>query len=236
MTKTQLTFAIIMLFGIAGFISAEQPEPAERVLGKAFDLETQELLYQEEHVWKNGQHSVIYTSPQGDVFAEKRIRYDNGMASPSFVLENQWAGEVIDVQWQGDTNLTAFYSNNVKATERGPASVNLPKVQPIVIDAGFVAFVNQNWEALAAGETIKFHYLVPTILKTVALKVENVPSQRKGILRFKISSQSWIVNQVVDPIFLYYNENRDLLEFKGRGNIADPTGGYLSVHILYNPV
>ena len=60
-------------------------QQSQVVIGEAFDIDSQQLIYVEKHRYIEGnQHEVKYYDPNGDLFAEKRLRYGQYEQAPAF--------------------------------------------------------------------------------------------------------------------------------------------------------
>jgi hypothetical protein len=220
-----------LLFLVASTVSAAQVE--KRIVGDAVDLESGEPLYSEEHLFYAGdRHDVIYRNVSSNVFAEKKLTYGSDPATPSFSMVNEWSGENISVQWAED-GLTGQYTSAVKSIQRGPDRISASSKRPLVIDAGFDAFVQQNWSKLLSGKTVDFDYVVPTRLRTAPLMMRYKGVDNEGLYQFEIKAKLKVLNLFLDPLSLRYNPQRELVEFRGQSNIADKTGRYLTVRIRY---
>lgn len=203
--------------------------------GKAYDLNSNELLYTEHHQYSSKfSHSVDYKTPDGDIFARKTLNYEHGYFSPDFVQENTRNGELIRSHKKGK-KVTLEYKENDKSTvevEKIKVSENL------IIDAGFNNFITENWAELISGKELAIEYLVPSMLDSFELNVKKVRCSNDDDYCFSISSSSFFLRLFSNNLKLTYSKfgsnDYQLSVFQGRSNICDEDGNYLDVRIQYS--
>ena len=231
MKNQQLFFLVFVQLSTFSFGAGEI---IERIVGEAYDLSSGDLVYTEEHRWadKSLQHEISYLDLNGEEFASKQLDYQKGPVVPSFTMKNEWSGENITVQWRGN-ELTGQYSSTVKSVERGPKVIKTSSSRPLVIDAGFDAFIQDNWQKLLGGEKVAFDYVLATRLRVAPLLVSYEGVDDSGLHQFEITSKMRMLNLFVDPIQLRYNDQKQLKEYRGQSNIADKDGDYMVMRIRY---
>ena len=190
------------------------------------------MLYTEEHLYPSQyQHTVTYREASGEVFAKKRLDYTHSFTVPDFRQENTRNGEVIEVVRTDSDKLEVTYQANDK---QNPKQQQIAIEPLMVVDAGFDYFVREHWETLRKGRLLTIEYLAPSRRQTVALRIKEIPCSSSNDVCFEIAPDSWLLGLVLDPIFLTYKQERkQLLRFRGRGNIADKNGDYQTVDIRY---
>lgn len=161
---------------------------------------------------------VDYLDSEGNMFASKTVTYQGLPWQPSFVFEDQrfdltesitLDGEQIRVQRQIGDEQTRY---------------TLDRSDDIVFDAGFHPFVQANYPALRAGETIRFRFLIPARDKPVDFQIKAV-SQTSEQTTMKVRINNPVLAWFVDPIFLtYQNDGKTLLTFDGLTNIRRDDG------------
>lgn len=216
------------------FAVAEQ-EMADLV-GEARDLRSGELLYVESHFYDNDgrNHRVIYEAPNGEILARKQLDYSRSFMQPAVKQSNQLCGEELEVAHEEDGESIALRYRDKAGARVQTASLS---AKQLVIDAGFDAYVQEQWSALQQGRKIDFDYLVPSRLASYsfALQATDCPAAEEGINCMSIEPSSWWMRVLVDPITLSYDAaSRRLLGFRGLGNIADASCDYLQVDIDYS--
>jgi len=202
--------------------------------GKAFDLDSDQLVYTEEHVLNgDGNHEVIYKEPSGEIFAQKSLSYNNNPQAPDVEQVNSRIGEVIEVKSIDNNRLSASYAREDKQVSK---SNTMAIPDGLVIDAGFNRFIQAHWDALRAGEKIAFEWFVPSRLKPVELVVEAKECETPNSNAcFVINPKNWFISLVLQPIRLSYDpEQKRLQQYEGRSNIAAKDGDYHKVRIEYS--
>ena len=122
----------------------------------------------------------------------------------------------------------------------GPGSVISTQPSPnlpVVIDAGFDAFVRANWDSLVAGANKSFQFpfaaresLVKLRIKPVSCSYDSETDQC-----FRLEMNNWLLRMLVAPIELGYDARlKRLTRYRGLSNIGDGQGNGLVVDIRYN--
>ena len=227
--------AISLFLLVFSSVVSASSQPSQEVIGKAYDLDSGDLLYVERHRYlANKTHEVRYFDPDGKPFARKVLDYSVSENAPSFEQRNDLRGEWIKVTDDGDELLLKYQEK----TGETVFDKRFDLSDDLLVDAGFDRYVKNNWQALNAGSSdMSIEYLVPSKLTTVGFnvsKVDCLPETPKGAVCFAIAPQSWWISLAVDPIIVAYDvSSRNLLRFNGRGNIASAQGKYQSVDIRY---
>ncbi len=204
----------------------------EHIYGEAFDLNSNALVYTEEHIFVNSNQKVVYKEPDGSVFANKTLDYSHSLLVPDVWQLNERIDETIDLRKVGSGYLQAKYLRGDKNIDK---SKTLMIEHTMVADAGFNTFVLQNWDELAAGSTEEFLWFVPSRLKPIRLQVSSAECADGGHTCFTIRPSNWLLGLALKPIKITYDSgDRQLLRYEGRSNIAAPSGEYHSVRIEYS--
>jgi hypothetical protein len=203
-------------------------------IGRAYDLETGQLLYTEEHRRTEANtHTVHYRDVEGHLFAQKTLDYQHSAIAPNVIQDNQRNGERIEIHYQSARVLAVNYRANTGAASK-QASIDLDA--RLVVDAGFDQFVRQYWSVLHAGQRLKIDFLVPSRQFKAPFELSKIDcvTESAEILCLSIDPDAWWLRLAVDPITLAYDlETQNLLRFTGRGNISEADGRYLNVDIHY---
>jgi hypothetical protein len=178
---------------------------------------------------------VIYRDDADSMIARKLLDYRSGATTPSFVQQNFYSSEVIEVELRDEEVRMAVIdaaSSEAKKITTEKADDKLP----VVIDAGFDEFVRSNWDSLLEGE--KKHFMFPFAEKSSLLELRIKRSgcsyETTSDQCFKLELSNWLVRMLVAPIELGYDpEQRRLVRYRGLSNIGDGKGNGLVVDIRY---
>ncbi len=235
--KTNIGWRLLLLVTLAATPSVYAAESGGGVVGEAYDLESDELLYREFYC-ANGnpdEMEVIYRNEAGNLIARKLLDYASGPTTPSFVQQNIYSSEIIEVELQaGKVSMTVL--DAVNSEPKKTSSTQTDGKLPVVIDAGFDEFVRSHWDSLVAGEKKRFLFpfaerdsLVELRIKPAACNYRTETDQC-----FKLELSNWFVRMLVNPIELGYDpELRRLTRYRGLSNIGDGKGNGLVVDIRY---
>lgn len=204
-------------------------------MGEAFDPVSNELLYSETHcVSPNAlTREVIYRNTEEQLIAHKALNYESGPMTPSFEQHNVDAGDSVAIALQ----LGKVVMTSTDGEGQARVASLIPDAQsPIVIDAGFDAFVTGNWDSLVAGDSKRFQFPVAAREMLVELSIESVPCSYETDTDqcFKLEPDNWLISLLADPIELGYDSRlQRLSRFRGVSNISDGSGSGLLVDIHY---
>lgn len=104
-------YALFPFCLLLGFFTslAYANELVGKAIGYAHDKKTGELVYIEEHIKPTlTEHQVLYSTPEGQVFATKNLDYVPSTIAPSFNQLNELNGEWIDVKNKTNTLLVTY--------------------------------------------------------------------------------------------------------------------------------
>jgi hypothetical protein len=208
-----------------------------QTIGEAFDQNTNELLYSETHCVSQDAltREVLYRNTEEQLIAYKVLRYDSGPMTPSFEQRNLYSNEIVAIEWQRGTILVTSGEDIADGKTRSVSL--LPRAEsPIVIDAGFDAFVIGNWDSLVGGREKRFQFPVAALEAMVELRIESAPCSydTQTDQCFTLEVDNWLIRMVADAIELGYNSQlRRLTRFRGVSNISDVSGASLVVDIHY---
>jgi hypothetical protein len=225
----------LLLFALSAPLTAA--DNIGQTVGSAYDLESDELLYRETHCVSDDDlaRDVIYQDAEGKLIARKKLDYSSGATTPSFVQQNFYSGELIEVALdEGVLSMAVVDANSgeaLKSSEENPS-----QELPVVIDAGFDVFVRQNWDSLVAGESLTFQFPLSDRGSLIELRIQplgcSYPTQSDQCFRLDVAN--WLLRMLVKPIELGYDsDQRQLTRFRGLSNIGDENGNGLVVDIKY---
>ena len=233
-TKSHLVLCALLV--LAEPISADSK--IGETVGLAYGLQSDELLYSETHcVSEDGaKREVFYQDVDSKLIASKLLDYSTGDTTPSFVQHNLYSGEFIEVGFEQGTVSMAIIDADSRETLKSAQAQPSQKL-PFVIDAGFDAFVRQNWDSLVAGESHEFQFPLADRASLVELRIQRLGCSYLTDTDqcFRLDVANWLLRILVKPIELAYdNEARRLTRFRGLSNIGDATGDGLVVDIRYD--
>lgn len=209
------------------------------VAGSAYNLENNQLIYRELYtgIDENQSVRVDYVTPEGNTFASKTLVYQGEPFQPSFNYEDTRDNEYVSAQFQG-ARLVLTHGMNSAQNEK----VIYDNAR-MVIDAGFDAYIQLNWDKLVAGKRLKFDFAMPSRLSSLQLEVRKIKGPESPVydanfgrewIYFRIAPAQKFVSLFADPINLAYDPNgKYLMRFHGRSNIDDDNGGPQDVRIEY---
>lgn len=239
MFKVLAISGLLWALPILALADPDQSDEEYSITGHAYlvsDLDN--VLYRERYtpVGEDGKAEVHYFSPAGDRIAEKQLDYSRGDTQPSYTLTDLRSDQLWSVEWDGETQLMMR-----KGSLDDPDRSRVPAEQQQVIDAGFDAFVKQEWDDLLAGERVTFYFAFPNRLRNVRLRGERIEASDSEIERgdsdwihFRIQVNSRVLSLFADDLFLAYEADQKRLKvFRGRSNLPDDQGESIDVEIHY---
>lgn len=205
---------------------AGQALAIEHYEGLAYEKKNGKLLYRESHWLQDGQRVVLYRCPDGRPFARKKVL--GASAAPDFELVDARDGYREGVRTRA--GVREVYSRDAAGVAE--KSKVLPYTGNQVIDAGFDAYVRQQWDALASPDKQRIAFLVPSRLQDMDFKLSplagNATSRRYGL-----ALDAWYGGIVPSLTVTYATTDRRLLRFEGIGNIRTAAGKYPTVRIEF---
>lgn len=224
----RINYLLLLLFSVEAVC-----EPKLTVVGDAYDLDGQTLIYQEFHYYSDDglDHRVEYRGPDNTKLALKTVDYRSGMTTPSFHQQSWLYPEDIKVLPADEQLLIRYQEGDAE-----PEQALLEPRQPLVIDAGFDHYIRQNWQVLTRQTLMEFYFPAVTRQSLVKLRVEqsSCTFSSENDVCFTINSANWIIRLLLDPIELGYDKDtRQLSRFRGLANLSDSDGKGLKVDIRY---
>lgn len=218
-------FPIVILWFASLFQSVIASSLEKSVVGDAYDIKNQSLLYREVHCGNKNdlEHTVLYQDVEGELIAQKTLDYKTGHLSPSFIQKNLHTEEIISVQLKGQKISMSVQDMR----EQQPAKPNTEIVKdnlPLVIDAGFDGFIRQHWDSLVTGDRKWFRFPVATRSSLMTFRVESSTCSydSNGEQCFRLELSGWLYRLLADPIELGYDTvNQRLTRYRGLSNIED---------------
>ena len=231
------TVPLLLLLCVASAPAVAASHNPARAIGEAYDLKNDEFLYREVYCvnGKPDEIEVVYRNEADSVIAHKTLDYRSGPMTPSFVQNNLYSSEVIEVRL-GDDEVSMSVVDAVTAEPKKTSAERTGGELPVVIDAGFDEYVRQNWDALLAGEKKSFLFPFAERSKLLELRIKSAgcsyPTDTDQC--FKLELSNWFFRMLVAPIELGYDPaKRRLLRYRGLSNIGDGKGNGSVVDIRY---
>lgn len=217
-------------------------EAVLRFQGKAYSLETDELLYSEHHrvsLDDQGRYdkgTVEYFRPDGERFAVKNINYQRNQSAPYIFFRDLRSDSAVKIDaTAAELSILSSdrFSEHVKGSDTGKLSiVPVSTDLPLVVDAGFDRFVQQNWSSLVRGESLVFSFLVISRARLVDFEIfqsNEKNNESTHFLAFVVKPKNFFFSLLVEPIRLTYDSTtRRLLRFEGLTNIEKFSSGHAS--------
>jgi len=206
--------------------------------GTATAARSGEFLYRENHVlhYRDGKLTgrvVLYTCSDGAAFARKTVAYVDPL-SPDFALEDASTGMREGVRTEGNVRQVFYRGDRVAPEKTG----SVPRVDGLVADAGFDAFVHGNWQALMAGKSLSMHFLVPSRLEEMDFTVQHLRSDHTDgipveVFRLKLAGFLGLVAPSID---VYYGaSDHTLIRYVGLSDLRDQSHDNFNARIDFRP-
>jgi len=223
-------------------VASFEVRPAERsngdVLryeGYAYGADGTNLLYRETH-WLHRDDGVparlvLYRCPDGRAFARKTLREVDGASRPYFEFTDGRDGHREGVR-------PTPRGREVYWQERSGTPLRTQLLHPgldVVIDAGFDAFIRSHGDSLWAGAPLNAHLLLPSRFAAVDVRIEDgttAADRAAHLRRMKVRLDAWYAF-ALPTMWLVYDEDRRLREFRGIGTIRDDHGRNREVVIRF---
>lgn len=220
---------------------------APSIVGEAYSIDGATLLYREFYQRQdNDVWHVNYVDPKGKMIANKILNYRDSSVKPNFTLKNVLANQYTAVQAKNfaNKNRDAFVIFHGVLDDVKNIKQKEVITSQAVIDAGFDNFVRENWGLLLQGKVIKYNFAVPTKLTMLAMQthvnecdsslIDALDTNKNTLICMKTTMRNVMLRVLVPPIQLVYRaETKQLLRFKGLGNIARGDGKLMEVDIRY---
>lgn len=201
--------------------------------GLASEPDSGQLLYCEYHLPAQGdRRKVLYYSPQGFRIGEKVL---TGIETPTpQVLQQDFRhGEERAARRTGDQWQLRYRERTGTADE----VVGLDSEKVDVIDAGFDNFVRDNWDSLARGEAVSFHFASPLHGRAITLRAQRhtCAADKQDALCVRVDLAQPILRMFAGELNLIYDSaSRRLRVFEGVSNLLNSRGDSQRVYIEYS--
>jgi len=206
--------------------------------GYARDIKSGALLYVESHFISAAgtaaeRRVVLYRCANGsDAFARKELQYGTVREEPTFTFVDARSGYTEGLR-RGPGGFEVFQQASSSAALR---TASVPDDVAIVSDAGFDEFVRRHWDELQSGKTVRFPFLVPSLLDFLTFKVKkqgetNIEDSASSVIRLNLSGVlGWFLPYIEVS---YRQSDRVLMRYTGLTNIRDLEGENLVALISF---
>ncbi|NVK37765.1 MAG: hypothetical protein HWE18_07560 [Gammaproteobacteria bacterium] len=227
---TSLPFSLAVLV-----LSLSCKADSFQFIGKAFDLNSGALLYQEHHRVTLNQYNqyeqtqVTYTDKKGNVFATKQLDFSDALLVPRVRFVDTRSDVTLKIEHE-DRDIKVVYQDS-----RDSLKANIKYRQKMVVDAGFDQLLLEQWEQVLNGNTIEFEFLAPTRGELIDFSLIPIAQTDKDI-EFDLQPSNFLIRLLVDPIKLTYDKkHKRILRYEGLTNIEDESkdGDYFVAKIEY---
>ena len=210
--------------------AVDYAEPA-RLVGNILSLAPQpgKLLFRSERRGTKHDSAVEvtcdYTYPDNSLAARDRIIYHAGqlISFDEELLQTGEKGSAVirpDPKSPGQRRIYFEYTTGQGGEKRESYGSEALENDTLVDDM-IPDFIVSHWTALDSGSAARFRYIVLSRKETVGFKlvkdIETVWNGKKAV-RFKMAPTSFIIAQLVDPLFFVVEKNSPhrILEYTGR--------------------
>jgi hypothetical protein len=237
--KSALSFFSTAIASLVFCAATALADSQYAVSGAAYDIETNKLLYREFYtpLDANREVRVDYARPDGSIFASKTLSYIGDVTQPEFEYNDTRDNERLAARFDTGRLMLAYDQEGYRQEKAIMDTVDL------VIDAGYDAFIQREWDRLLAGKKVRFTFTMPYRLTTTRLQIKEVAPERSPLFKsdnptswryFSIEPANRFSAIFSDPIYLAYEtEGRYLMRFYGRSNLDSDEGGKWDVRIEY---
>ncbi|MFZ2234968.1 MAG: hypothetical protein WBP11_00760 [Dokdonella sp.] len=215
-------------------ISAVPLAAQDRYEGYAYAAKGKSLLYRESHWLDGANRTVLYRCPDGKPFARKKVTTDVQQSAPDFVTDDARDGYREGVRSEGSKHTVIFRAK--KSSEERSEAIDKP--DNAIIDAGFDAYVIENWDAMAVGASRKVQFLIPSRLGYTDFAITRRPDGKvsgEQARRYQLKLGAWYGFALPQIDVAYAISGKRLLQYKGLGNIRNNDGDNLSVRVEFPP-
>ncbi len=212
----------------AGNVDYAQPE---LLTGTVYETAsgTNKILYQFTRTAARSNLTVRVTRefsyPNGSLAAREEMVYERGRLA-SFHLEEKQTGAHGSMKVGHDpenpTKKMLLFDWTANADESGTRKTDDEAFQSDSLVADMIPeFIRAHWNELARGQAVNFRYVAQSRLETVGFKLvkeSEVTARGLPALRIRMQASSFIIAQIVDPLF-FVVEKADphrILEYEGR--------------------
>jgi hypothetical protein len=190
------------------------------------------VVYLEEHeVRRDGgrlvEATTVYRDPGGRRIAVLRTDFSTDPFAPSYEFEDLRTGEAEAVR-------VAAGEVALRAGERARTLGRDPAAPRLVTGQGLDRLVRERLPEIAAGETLRLAYAIPSRLGAYDLRVRSVGDPDGATVRVRVEFSSWVLRLLAPALDVEYDRTtRRLVRYRGVSNLEDASGANPEVEITY---
>ena len=211
-----------------------------RVVGEAYHLKTDALLYCEMHYQLDSGHRRVDYYQGEKLIARKLLGKTTLLSQPSTRQYDLRSGEERFAGANAQSNEMMITYRKKKDAKLKQKIVKLN--DEIVVDAGFTEHIRTNWDVLLAGDTLAFDFASPVHKRLVGLRVVRKPLSycdhnqsfdKKADHCFSVAINNSLLRVLVGDLKVVYGSNKLIKRFEGTVNLNDTKGKTMKAGIRY---
>jgi hypothetical protein len=170
--------------------------------------------------------TTVYTRPGGDLVQRTEAVFDVASLAPvSYLLEDARTGERALLRREGDRVVMSYRTIATDA----PGTDSVAFAPELRFAATVEPMLRREWSRLVTGGSVTFRLLVPSRLDVYAFHLQReyaAALQRPGMVVVRMEPDTWLVRQMVAPLYFVLDEAPPhlLREFRGRSSIKTDGG------------
>ncbi|XOV89642.1 MAG: hypothetical protein ACFHX7_07095 [Pseudomonadota bacterium] len=211
--KTSQQLLLCLALAAASSASAA----VEHAIGFARDIQTGNLRYIEHHQWPgDGSHRIDYYTPDRSPLAFKAMTFPALPQHPDI----QQADFSRNISAQARSVVDGIRITSQKDNEEN--SYLLTGDPDLVLDAGFDAWIKDNWTSLLDQGERRLRFAIVGVERTLAMNLRATPTAEGLVIN--ITPANWFVSLLVPKMVLQYDQSRRITAFEGYSNLVPRKG------------
>ncbi|MDT0634158.1 hypothetical protein [Spectribacter hydrogenoxidans] len=207
--------------------------------GYGYELESNRFAYTEHHeqmlddAGRPVDWTVTYRDPDGEVIARKTLDFSHNEFVPVYRMRMIDSGYVEGIE--RDASGWRMFRRDGENAEHETEPFEL--TDNLAADSGFHPFLQSRFDTLMDGETRHFRFAAAgrqSAFDLQVARIEDTKFEGETAVRFEAELDMWLVSFFVDSLVLTYDPHtRELLEYRGIGNLHDAEGETYPVRVAY---
>lgn len=212
----------------AFLVSASANAVVLHTIGVANDARDDTLRYIEHHQYlESGKHLIRYYDQSLNLIAYKELSYPGLPQHP--VIEQANLVTETAVRTRVDNSILTMVSSTTSSIE----NIELTLTEDIILDAGFDAFIKNNWDQLLQETKHSMNFAVAGRQQLLKIIIQVEPDGESGA-HFRIVPDNWLVRLFLPSLNLHYNAARQLSSYEGFSDIKTASGQSGAVRIDFS--
>lgn len=230
----------VLAAALLAAVTGPVPAAEQQFFGYGYTLEGDRFRYIEHHRQVVNDAGAItewrvdFWDADGNRIAEKQFHIGENPAVPGYDFHMIRTGYREGIRDIGGESITLYRQ---KADEATASTTDIKPRTQACADSGFDYFVREHWDALVAGDRIKFQFIAAGRLDAYKFKAERVGEssfEGRPTLQIKVALDS-LLGVFVDPLIVEYDrETRQLKQYRGIGNMQQADGKVYPVRVSYH--